>query len=134
MSKIKRGRGSNQSKSVRASQGWARTRVVSLFLGAGLGIGLLALLAHLQGVPGSSLQALQWCGAAWLFGLFVMVTVVTDEAPRYARSGFWIRTASGACVAAAMVAIFGTPPGGVAFAVAVGAILGATGKIWLRGV
>jgi hypothetical protein len=133
MSKIKRGRVGNRIKSVQASPGWTRARGWFLFAGAGLAIGLYALLTHMPGVPGTWIQALQWTGAAWLFGLFVAVTVVTDDERRYARSGFWIRTGSGACIAAGMVAIFGIPPGGIAFAVTVGAILGATGKYWLQG-
>jgi hypothetical protein len=128
-----RGRIGSKVEHVRASVGWTRTRSVLAFLGWALALGLVLLLSSLPGIPGGWVQALQWGGAAWLFGLFMLVSIAMDDKRRDASSAFWIRAGSGVCAACGIVLIFGASLTVVALAVPAGFILGVTGKYWLQG-
>ncbi|HEU4777998.1 MAG TPA: hypothetical protein VFS95_14375 [Telluria sp.] len=128
-----RGRIGSKVEDVRASAGWTRTRSVLAFLGWALALGLVLLLSSLPGIPGGWVQALQWGGAAWLFGLFMLVSIAMDDKRRDARAAFWIRAGSGVCAACGIVLIFGASLTVVALAVPAGFILGVTGKYWLQG-
>ena len=133
MGERKRGRIGSKVVHVRASAGWTRTRSALAFLGWALALGLVLLLSSLPGIPGGWVQALQWCGAAWLPGLFVLVSIEMDDKRRAAMPAFWIRAGSGVCAAVGIVLIFGASVTVVALAVPAGFILGATGKYWLQG-
>lgn len=111
---------------------WLIANEVAFVLAGGAVFGLIMMVEHLAFPYGSGPLGVKVFAGFWLFGIFVFITIATDDNRKYARSGGVIRTLSGA-VTAVVIGLFMFAPSVelVGVSAAAGAFLGATALHWV---
>lgn len=109
---------------------WLPQHEVAFVVVGGLAFALVTLLPYVLGVFVSVSAFFELVAVVWGFGMFLIVVLVTDDNPKYAKWGDLIRIVCGAVVGAGIALAFAAPLTGIALGFVIGAVLGFFGPHW----